>query len=572
MASDKDFILHEDLKRAIEKNRVNEVDQLMKDNRLSPNKISMGYGTPFEYAVISGKADVVKLMIDNGADVNQRGNGSLNERLSNKSLPIHLVKDNETLKVLLEAGANPNARYTNTDHVKNTTPLHIAAQRGDVEMINTLVKAGANLNKADSVGFTPLHRAANSVKSHEAFEALKSLGADVDARLPHNNKTAADLAKAAIKAAQSEKQTQSPAQDTEQLKAEMKEADRKSQERVNQLNTEHKAQHDINNLNREPPSKPKEGERLATQNADSKVVTSAEPGQLGSVTKHAQGAAQTAPAVEVNSIEPATKTHTQEASPDKSTSAAEAQRNAKEAQTMAEIGADRKAANDTQEKNTGTTNREDEALATRQKNSAALMAQVNSEYHHKGDNYHHRDRRAEVAFKDTGDKVSSASNDAKVAEAMVTLAAAKEWDAIKVKGHPDFKREVWMAASLRGIEVQGYTPTKEEVKQLEEKRANSMQNSVEKDTSRTQSKDAQQTAELSPRAKVAEAVAHALIESKVPQANRQALQEAITNRLTERMQTNTVPQVAMYDKGAAARGHQQERTAPVVERDTDRSR
>lgn len=76
-------------------------------------------------------------------------------------------------------------------------------------------------------------------------------------------------------------------------------------------------------------------------------------------------------------------------------------------------------------------------------------------------------------------------------------------------------------------------------------------------------------AEPEKASKVAEAVAHSLIESKVPQANRQALQEAINTRLAERAQANTVPQVAMHDKGAAGRGQQQERAAPAVERDAD---
>ena len=54
---------------------------------------------------------------------------------------------------------------------------------------------------------------------------------------------------------------------------------------------------------------------------------------------------------------------------------------------------------------------------------------------------------------------------------MVELAEAKGWDAIKVKGSEEFKRTVWLQASLRGLQVEGYKPKAVELSKLEELKA-----------------------------------------------------------------------------------------------------
>jgi len=45
---------------------------------------------------------------------------------------------------------------------------------------------------------------------------------------------------------------------------------------------------------------------------------------------------------------------------------------------------------------------------------------------------------------------------------MTALAQAKGWSAITASGHPDFRREVWMEARLRGIGVLGYEPSEQD--------------------------------------------------------------------------------------------------------------
>jgi cytohesin len=59
------------------------------------------------------------------------------------------------VKTALEKGANPNAK----DNI-GWTPLHWAAHKGRVEIVELLLERGANPNAKDNIGWTPLYRAA----------------------------------------------------------------------------------------------------------------------------------------------------------------------------------------------------------------------------------------------------------------------------------------------------------------------------------------------------------------------------------------------------------------------------
>ena len=72
--------------------------------------------------------------------------------------------------------------------------------------------------------------------------------------------------------------------------------------------------------------------------------------------------------------------------------------------------------------------------------------------------FYFRDDPNLLAFEDTGKRLATEHNDPDVARSMVELAEAKQWNSIKVNGADEFRREVWLAASLRGLDVQGYRP------------------------------------------------------------------------------------------------------------------
>ena len=116
-----------------------------------------------------------------------------------------------------------------------------------------------------------------------------------------------------------------------------------------------------------------------------------------------------------------------------------------------------------------------------------LIAQVQKQFHVNGATYHFKDRPDKIAFIDHGKRIATSFNDERIATSLVMLAEAKGWKSIKVKGHPDFRREVWLAASMQGLEVRGYKPSEQDLFNLDQYQQRAMQNSVEKgDPSRTQ--------------------------------------------------------------------------------------
>jgi ankyrin repeat protein len=62
--------------------------------------------------------------------------------------------------------------------VKNCTPLHMAARRGNEEVAQALLDCGADIEACDTAGDTPLRRAVNCDKTRVA-SLLLAKGADI---------------------------------------------------------------------------------------------------------------------------------------------------------------------------------------------------------------------------------------------------------------------------------------------------------------------------------------------------------------------------------------------------------
>jgi ankyrin repeat protein len=116
--------------------------------------------------------DAVKALIAEKADVNgTQGDGTS---------ALHFAADHNDLKMakmLVDAGASPKASTRNGA----ITPLFLAAKSGNAEMVDLLIKAGADVNYADNKGTTALMVAAAS-GSEAAVKSLIANGADVNAK------------------------------------------------------------------------------------------------------------------------------------------------------------------------------------------------------------------------------------------------------------------------------------------------------------------------------------------------------------------------------------------------------
>ena len=124
---------------------------------------------PLLWAARNGHIDMLKLLLDKGADVETQGYNGMRA--------LHHVCNSskeKCVEILLEADANPNA----TDDA-NSTPLHWAAARGVLNIIVRLSDKGADPNVATKTGVRPIHKAC----IYGQFQIVKKLvecGADVD--------------------------------------------------------------------------------------------------------------------------------------------------------------------------------------------------------------------------------------------------------------------------------------------------------------------------------------------------------------------------------------------------------
>lgn len=111
--------------------------------------------------------------------------------------PLHYASffgNPEAARLLIERGAELEARSTNQEFALNAAPLHSAVAARQRETIEVLLDAGADVNAVQHQGYTPLLEAAQSGQS-ELVELLLEWGADPDARL-EDGRTATDLARA----------------------------------------------------------------------------------------------------------------------------------------------------------------------------------------------------------------------------------------------------------------------------------------------------------------------------------------------------------------------------------------
>ncbi|KAK8092213.1 uncharacterized protein PG998_015045 [Apiospora kogelbergensis] len=129
--------------------------------------------SPLLTAAEHGHAAIVGLLLKAGAS--GRTSASYNEETA-----LHLAAMNgytEVAKVLLKAGARPNAR--NADR---TTPLHFAVLEGSGAIVQLLLESGAHPNAKTKRGHTPLHLAAIE-GSEEVVRLLLESGAQLTPEL-----------------------------------------------------------------------------------------------------------------------------------------------------------------------------------------------------------------------------------------------------------------------------------------------------------------------------------------------------------------------------------------------------
>ena len=104
-----------------------------------------------------------------------------------KCTPLHRAalysQSAAVVRVLVDVGAQVDARNGKKKHCIECTPLHLAALHNEnVEVVKALLRKGSDPNSRDEGGRVPLHFAAYSNKNPAVIEILIKAGADPNAR------------------------------------------------------------------------------------------------------------------------------------------------------------------------------------------------------------------------------------------------------------------------------------------------------------------------------------------------------------------------------------------------------
>jgi ankyrin repeat protein len=183
-----------------------------------------GGWTPLHLAVAEGRAEVVRLLVEAGADLSARtehGRDPLHTALESAPDLVPLLKelgapvdaasaayldDVDRLGTELDGGAPLTEPVTGVDLLTLAAAggatgsaralldrgadadggaLHAAASRARLELVRLLLAAGADVNRREpDTGRSPLHAAVSTGRSHDAPEVVRALldaGADVNA-------------------------------------------------------------------------------------------------------------------------------------------------------------------------------------------------------------------------------------------------------------------------------------------------------------------------------------------------------------------------------------------------------
>jgi ankyrin repeat protein len=199
-------VLSQEIFDAAQKGDLAKLKSLVQNNPNLVNAKNKDDDTPLHIAADAGHLEIARFLIQSGADVN-----SMNSSLRNPVLMAGYQGHKDVVKLLLENGAN-------FDYVddRGYTPLRWAAVRGKKDVVELYVakgakisiheaaacghfgfidkklSEGADINRLNQDGRTPLHQTVYS-GNVETIEYLINKGADINTK-SSNNETPLDLA------------------------------------------------------------------------------------------------------------------------------------------------------------------------------------------------------------------------------------------------------------------------------------------------------------------------------------------------------------------------------------------
>jgi len=179
------------------------------------------------------------------------------------------------------------------------------------------------------------------------------------------------------------------------------------------------------------------------------------------------------------------------------------------------------------------------------------MSTVQTEYRLRGDS-------SRVVFTESAFRLATDTNSPSVARSMIDVAEARNWTTLRVSGHADFKRLVWLEASLRGHKTLGYEPNPGDLELLKRDREANLVNRNEPRPGAASSNASTAPSEKTSarggggRKAVMAAIEAVLVDKQVPEQQRIAVMAVAAEKLTQRLRNGQAPKIKLYDKAAPA--------------------
>jgi hypothetical protein len=171
--------------------------------------------------------------------------------------------------------------------------------------------------------------------------------------------------------------------------------------------------------------------------------------------------------------------------------------------------------------------------------------------------YRFRGDTSRVAFTASTFRLATDTNSPSVARSMVDVAEARNWRALRVSGNEDFRRMVWLEASVRGVRTLGYEPNLADLEVLKKERESRLVNRIEpaRDAAGDQAAGTSLAEKASARGgggrkAVLAAIEAVLVARRVPEKQRDAVMAAATEKLAQRLRDGQTPKVKVYDRTA----------------------